>query len=1042
VVALDMAGDPALDDLAIATCWEDPPSDSRLYASAWNGITASNLYEVVAGESGPLTHGNRARLSSTEPWLVGMMQPTGTTSEFITRVPGTLGYDVGPSVTGLPPDATWVWGEFAGPGHSQFLFYGPGESTLYVRPVEEATPGVFSFGSGAAFDLGQAIRQVYVLPQSTGALLLVVFGDGSTAGIYDFDGTNAPGLRQLLTAPPGDFYSLAGPLGDGNLLLLSGPAGGAGASTGWERWAFDGVQHTLAGSGALPSFTPGSGRANVFVYGSDPAVDPDAEVQLMFQVGDWSVAADTVHAVLDVTAETFVDSTSGLGNATVTSVSRGSPGFYVFPGLNEVCATVNQLSASSSVACLSPAFGIPMGEVTFDPPPGVYAPAAGGGLTVRLTATPDGPVHFRTDPSQPWTLYSAADPPTITANATLWAYADNRVGFWYYDYTDYDWHYADSDAYTPVRTATYTITAPPALEPAPQTDANGDGLGDAWATAFGITDPLADPDGDGANNRAEFAAGTDPLDAASAPSLGATHTVTFQPGAHGALAGGTPAVTVTVNDGDPAPAAPTVAPDMGWSFTGWSPPLPASITADAETTAQYAVRPNQADQNDDWRIQLSPELTRLIQFYNLRGYHCQGGTEDGYAPGAPGADPEDTACGPHQADQNRDWAIQLSPELTRMIQFYNSGGYHTADGTEDGYAPGPAPGKAPSAKGYLTATREMGAGNHAARGALDVVVTLTHSAPATLTSLAVQETLPAGWAFLGVVDGPAPEIAPAAGTAGSLGFAWINLPATWPVRLAYRVSAPAGTAAAGSFGGSVAYRAGDGEVRVPTSASQSEAEAVAGPGWFDLSGSYATAIAGDSLELDVVHDARGRLTGRAVLLVSTGKERVPVALPVRGRVSGSDGALVATVALRGRNDTGTVRVSLALDLALDAAALQLEGRATGSILIGAADTGVSQAVALVLPASMDGTWTLAPEPVPPANDDFRAAVLTLSNGVAHRLAVTGRPGGPKAAVDLAGQPPDAAARGIRIMAIAEATADGRTRLTVLSARGYGQRFGR
>jgi hypothetical protein len=91
---------------------------------------------------------------------------------------------------------------------------------------------------------------------------------------------------------------------------------------------------------------------------------------------------------------------------------------------------------------------------------------------------------------------------------------------------------------------------------------------------------------------------------------------------------------------------------------------------------------------------------------------------------------------------------------------------------------------------------------------------------------------------------------------------------------------------------------------------------------------------------------------------------------------------------------------------------------------------------------MDGTWTLAPEPVPPANDDFRAAVLTLSNGVAHRLAVTGRPGGPKAAVDLAGQPPDAAARGIRIMAIAEATADGRTRLTVLSARGYGQRFGR
>jgi hypothetical protein len=35
-------------------------------------------------------------------------------------------------------------------------------------------------------------------------------------------------------------------------------------------------------------------------------------------------------------------------------------------------------------------------------------------------------------------------------------------------------------------------------------------------------------------------------------------------------------------------------------------------------------------------IQLSPELTRLIQFFNSRGYHCQAGTEDGYAPGPAG----------------------------------------------------------------------------------------------------------------------------------------------------------------------------------------------------------------------------------------------------------------------------------------------------------------------------------------------------------------------------------------------------------------------
>ena len=590
VVAIDMAGDPNVDDLAIATCWDDPPSDSRLYAGVWNGITASNLYDLVAGQSGPLTHGNRARLNSSGPWLVGMMRPIGATSEFLTRIPGTSGYDIGPAVTGLPSDATWVWGVFAASGYSQFLFYAPAESTLHLRPVEENTPSVLSFGSGAVFDLGQPIQQVCVLPQSVGALLLIVFGDGATAGLYDFDGTNAPRLRQTLAAPVGNLFTVAGALDDGNLLLLNGPAGGAGASTGWERWNLDGPQHLQTASGLLPTFTPSGGRANVLVYQQDVTVNPDAEVQLMFQAGDWSVEADTVHAVLDVTAERFANPVSGLGSPSVTSFSRRPPGYYV-PGLNEISANVNQRCAAASVACLSPALGIPIGEIAFDPPSGVYPSAADGSLTVRITATSDAPVHYRTGPSQPWTLYSAANPPSLRANTTLWAYADSPTGFWYYDYTDYSYHYGDSGMYTPIRTATYRIAALPALEPAPQADADGDGLGDAWAAAFGISDPLADPDGDGADNRAEFAAGTDPFDPASVPAATETYTVTFLPGLHGSLAGGTPAVTLTVA-GAAAPAAPAVVAATGWLFSGWSPPLPATITADVETTASTHTRPS------------------------------------------------------------------------------------------------------------------------------------------------------------------------------------------------------------------------------------------------------------------------------------------------------------------------------------------------------------------------------------------------------------------------------------------------------------------
>ncbi len=97
--------------------------------------------------------------------------------------------------------------------------------------------------------------------------------------------------------------------------------------------------------------------------------------------------------------------------------------------------------------------------------------------------------------------------------------------------------------------------------------------------------------------------------------------------------------------------------------------------------------PHSADQNGDWRIGLS-ELLRVIQFFNSQGYHCAGSpgdTEDGFVPG-PGTN---YTCTPHDSDYNtQDWRVGLS-ELLRVIQFFNSGGYHGCTGSEDGFCPGP-----------------------------------------------------------------------------------------------------------------------------------------------------------------------------------------------------------------------------------------------------------------------------------------------------------------------------------------------------------------
>lgn len=95
-----------------------------------------------------------------------------------------------------------------------------------------------------------------------------------------------------------------------------------------------------------------------------------------------------------------------------------------------------------------------------------------------------------------------------------------------------------------------------------------------------------------------------------------------------------------------------------------------------------------ADQDGDYKITLT-ELLRVIQLFNLRGYSCAdppSSTEDGYLPG-PGTD---HTCVAHDSDYNlQDWSINLT-ELLRLIQFFNLRGYHPCpgQGTEDGFCPG------------------------------------------------------------------------------------------------------------------------------------------------------------------------------------------------------------------------------------------------------------------------------------------------------------------------------------------------------------------
>ena len=105
-------------------------------------------------------------------------------------------------------------------------------------------------------------------------------------------------------------------------------------------------------------------------------------------------------------------------------------------------------------------------------------------------------------------------------------------------------------------------------------------------------------------------------------------------------------------------------------------------TASPDATCQFTVTPvpcqtpppDYADQNGDNVIDVT-ELMRIIQFYNSGGYHCAadpGSTEDGFEPGQ---DDSAESCSPSSADLDGNFEISLD-ELLRVIQFYNAGAYY------------------------------------------------------------------------------------------------------------------------------------------------------------------------------------------------------------------------------------------------------------------------------------------------------------------------------------------------------------------------------
>jgi formylglycine-generating enzyme required for sulfatase activity len=223
LAALDIGGEgnTPLADLFVGSVLNSPDANEETLLRD-DGKEFPKIAEATL--PGPAVRANRIALKNGQPELLCYLVDEDKGDTLRAEDVSAGKFTAVASVTGLPAGSDYAVGNFRGSPLREFLFYKPGEKALLVRPVEESGASQFQFGAGSSFDLGDPVRRIISLHQTGGEKLLVIFGTGEKAGLYNFDGVKAPTLVQMIHAT-NDMFSCAAGLPAGFIIFLQPPSG-------------------------------------------------------------------------------------------------------------------------------------------------------------------------------------------------------------------------------------------------------------------------------------------------------------------------------------------------------------------------------------------------------------------------------------------------------------------------------------------------------------------------------------------------------------------------------------------------------------------------------------------------------------------------------------------------------------------------------------------------------------------------------------------------------------------------------------------------
>lgn len=377
---------------------------------------------------------------------------------------------------GVAANSLLTYGNFDGSAYAQVIIYTPGSTTAKAAKVTEPTAGNFGWAAATTLAFPLAVKQLVTIPTGTATVRLGVLYTDGTGAIFSFDGTTLTLRNTIVNA------NLEWLCPTENDILISKN------NTGWFRYNTSSTNATLAPTqfGAMTDFGGKARVSNVVFFSNEPFVDPSATPLAQASVREWSTATSGSAFSWNVSAAPIT--AAGIGSSTTTAYT---------PAASSSFALANQYRANISFKNLEPAAGPRTVELAIDPASGNFP--VGETITVTVSPSSSGQAVFYRLNGGTWLSYDAGDPPTVSAATTFDAYSSGSAGK------------------SPTRSTSYTFTAKSPLTLGASTDADNDGMPDAWEKAFNLSSPTADADNDGFSNLDEYLANTDPRDASDFP---------------------------------------------------------------------------------------------------------------------------------------------------------------------------------------------------------------------------------------------------------------------------------------------------------------------------------------------------------------------------------------------------------------------------------------------------------------------------------------------------------------------------------------------